>query len=109
MVPPTVHIPVLLQEVIQWSGLERPSASNRTVIDGTLGGGGHAWHLIQALKPQDFLVGIDRDAGAIGRVTELFDRLLPPNTEQTSNAPRSTCACGLIQSSYRELPGDGRT
>ena len=112
MVPPTVHIPVLLQEVMQWSGLERPSPSNRTVIDGTLGGGGHAWHLIQALKPQDFLVGIDRDAGAIDRVTELFDRLLPPNTEQTpesnlesnSNVLRSTCRVRLIQSSYRELP-----
>lgn len=116
MVPPTVHIPVLLQEVLQWSGLERPSTNNRTVIDGTLGGGGHAWHLIQALKPQDFLVGIDRDAGAIDRVTELFDRLLPPNTEQspeseaesnaapTSNASRSTCRVRLIQSSYRELP-----
>ena len=108
MVPPTVHIPVLLQEVIQWSGLERPSTNNRTVIDGTLGGGGHAWHLIQALKPQDFLVGIDRDAGAIDRVTELFDRLLPPNTEQVSEsnstALRSTCRVRLIQSSYRELP-----
>ncbi len=85
---------------------------NRTVIDGTLGGGGHAWHLIQALKPQDFLVGIDRDAGAIDRVTELFDRLLPPNTEQNpesnseskSTALRSTCRVRLIQSSYRELP-----
>ncbi|MCY2983129.1 MAG: 16S rRNA (cytosine(1402)-N(4))-methyltransferase RsmH [Planctomycetota bacterium] len=108
MVPPTVHIPVLLQEVIQWSGLERPSTNNRTVIDGTLGGGGHAWHLIQALKPQDFLVGIDRDAGAIDRVTELFDRLLPPNTEQDSESnstvARSTCRVRLIQSSYRELP-----
>jgi 16S rRNA (cytosine1402-N4)-methyltransferase len=112
MVPPTVHIPVLLQEVIQWSGLERPTTSNRTVIDGTLGGGGHAWHLIQALNPQDFLVGIDRDAAAIDRVTELFDRLLPPNREQppesnsesNSKAARSTCRVRLIQSSYRELP-----
>lgn len=108
MVPTTVHVPVLLQEVIQWSGLERPSTSSRTVVDGTLGGGGHAWHLIQAMQPRDFLVGIDRDAGAIDRVTELFDRLLPPKTESASDdrvAPdRSTCRVRLIQSSYRELP-----
>ena len=101
MVPPTVHIPVLLQEVIHWSGLERESAASRTVVDGTLGGGGHAWHLIQALQPRDFLIGIDRDGAAIDRVTELFDRLLPPKQAEST---RSTCRIRLIQSSYRELP-----
>jgi len=111
MAPTTVHIPVLLQEVIQWSGLDRSRTESRTVVDGTLGGGGHAWHLIQALQPHDFLIGIDRDAGAIERVTELFDRLLPPNAEPVSDPPtiqaestRSTCRIRLIQSSYRELP-----
>ena len=101
MAPPTVHIPVLLQEVIQWSGLDRPTEQSRTVVDGTLGGGGHAWHLIQAMKTQDILIGIDRDSGAIERVTELFDRELPRNSE---SAERSTCRIRLIQSSYRELP-----
>ena len=111
MALPTVHVPVLLQEVMQWSGLERPSSTSRTVVDGTLGGGGHAWHLIQAMQTCDLLIGIDRDAGAIDRVTELFDRLLPPKTESVSEdsaAPsdmhRSTCRVRLIQSSYRELP-----
>ncbi len=101
MVSPTVHIPVLLQEVIHWSGLERASNESRTVVDGTLGGGGHAWHLIEALHPRDFFIGIDRDAAAIDRVTELFDRLLPPNQAAAS---RSTCRIRLIQSSYRDLP-----
>ncbi len=101
MVSPTVHIPVLLQEVLHWSGLERESTESRTVVDGTLGGGGHAWHLIQALQPRDFLIGIDRDAAAIDRVTELFDRLLPPKQAEAS---RSTCRIRLIQSSYRDLP-----
>ncbi len=104
MVPSTVHIPVLLQEVMQWSGLERPNSASRTVVDGTLGGGGHAWHLIQAMHPQDLLIGIDRDAGAIDRVTELFDRLLPPVAEPAGDASRSSCRVRLIQSSYRELP-----
>ena len=107
MVPSTVHVPVLLHEVIQWSGLDRPSTEGRTVVDGTLGGGGHAWHLIQALRPSDFLIGIDRDASAIERVTELFDQQLPPNLSSPTNlteASRSTCRIRLIQSSYRELP-----
>lgn len=101
MVFPTVHIPVLLQEVIHWSGLERETTERRTVVDGTLGGGGHAWHLIQALQPRDFFIGIDRDATAIDRVSELFDRLLPPKQAEAS---RSTCRIRLIQSSYRDLP-----
>ena len=101
MVPPTVHIPVLLQEVIHWSGLTRPCLGGRNVVDGTLGGGGHAWHLIEVLKPQDSLIGIDRDANSIERVSELFDRLLPENSE---SAERTTCRIRLIQSSYRELP-----
>jgi 16S rRNA (cytosine1402-N4)-methyltransferase len=110
MVPPTVHIPVLLQEVIHWSGLDRvaesnasetdSTKSNRTVVDGTLGGGGHAWHLIQSLTSTDQLIGIDRDQGAIDRVTELFDRLLPPKSESGTGP----CRIRLIQSSYRELP-----
>ena len=111
MVSPTVHIPVLLQEVIHWSGLERQTTESRTVVDGTLGGGGHAWHLIEALQPRDFFIGIDRDAAAIDRVNELFDRLLPPNKEpdlcnpaKQAEAIRSTCRIRLIQSSYKDLP-----
>jgi len=91
----------MLQEVIHWSGLDRPNleCASRTVVDGTLGGGGHSWHLIQALQPNDQLIGIDRDGGAIERVMELFDRELPGNATH-----RSTCRVRLIQSSYRELP-----
>lgn len=109
MASPTVHIPVLLHEVIEWAGLDRPHSHNRTVVDGTLGGGGHAWHLVQALAPNDLLVGIDRDNLAIDRVTNLFDRELPPAVAPNTDAPdatpiRSTCHIRLIHSSYRDLP-----
>jgi 16S rRNA (cytosine1402-N4)-methyltransferase len=109
VVHPTVHVPVLLHEVLHWSGLDRYSShaesnpttgpivagsSSRTVIDGTLGGGGHAWHLIQKLSTSDLLVGIDRDERAIEQVTSLFDKQLP----------QECCRVRLIHSSYRDLP-----
>ncbi|MEQ1826232.1 MAG: 16S rRNA (cytosine(1402)-N(4))-methyltransferase RsmH [Pirellula sp.] len=101
MASPTAHIPVLLSEVLQWSGLDEQPSGSRTVVDGTLGGGGHAWHFIQKLGVGDCLVGIDRDAFAIQRVTRFLDELLPKN-EDTQE--RTTCRIRLIQSSYRELP-----
>ena len=109
MVSPTVHIPVLLQEVLHWSGLDRPTTHPRTVVDGTLGGGGHAWHFVEMLSTQDFLIGIDRDGGAIDRVTQFLDTHLPPAPDPTLTASgngtdRSTCRIRLIHSSYRELP-----
>ena len=94
MAHPTVHIPVLLQEVLEWSGIDCQATEPRTIVDGTLGGGGHAWHLIKKLSPQDTLIGIDRDGGAIDRVTKLFDAELP----------KDSCHVRLIQSSYRDLP-----
>lgn len=94
MAQPTVHIPVLLKEVLDWSGIDRPYSQARTVVDGTLGGGGHAWHFIQKLTLSDTLIGIDRDGGAVDRVTKLFE----------SQLPSDSCHVRLIQSSYRDLP-----
>lgn len=102
MVSPTVHIPVLLPEVLQWSGLERSSVHPKIMVDGTLGGGGHAWHFIQMLSPQDWLIGIDRDGAAIERVTQFLDANLPKS--QPTDPERLTCRIRLIQSSYRDLP-----
>jgi 16S rRNA (cytosine1402-N4)-methyltransferase len=85
---------------MNWSGLDRPTSTSRTFIDGTLGGGGHSWHFIQKLSPNDLLVGIDRDESAVNRVTTLFDRELPASNPKE----RSTCRVRLIHSSYRDLP-----
>ncbi|MEO1172584.1 MAG: 16S rRNA (cytosine(1402)-N(4))-methyltransferase RsmH [Myxococcota bacterium] len=53
------HEPVLAREVVE---LFR-SVAPRTLVDGTLGGGGHAFALLEAL-PTLRLIGIDRDANA---------------------------------------------
>ncbi|NNF59662.1 MAG: 16S rRNA (cytosine(1402)-N(4))-methyltransferase RsmH [Rhodothermaceae bacterium] len=66
------HAPVLAREVVE--GLvTNPSG---VYVDGTLGGGGHAAALLDALGPDALVVGIDQDADALTTATErLFDDL----------------------------------
>lgn len=75
-----MHIPVLAKEVLDGLAL-RPG---ETVIDGTLGGGGHAALMLAATVPNGRLIGFDRDArnleiacagmkGSSDRVTYVHD------------------------------------
>lgn len=61
-----MHQPVMLREVLD--GLApRPG---RRLIDGTLGGGGHAEALLELIGREGVLLGIDRDPGAIERARD---------------------------------------
>ena len=64
------HKPVLLEEVLQ--ALE--PASGQIYCDVTLGDGGHAKAILQALGAHGLVIGIDRDAHAIERAQQ---RLAP--------------------------------
>lgn len=64
------HVPVLLNEVV--SGLApRPG---RRYIDGTLGGGGHAFAILAASAPDGQILGIDADPAALAAASQ---RLAP--------------------------------
>ncbi len=91
-----MHIPVLLQEILEWSGLERESEGEprRFVwIDGTLGGAGHACSIIPRLNEEDTFVGIDRDPLAMERSQSRIESIRPWK-----------CRIQLLQASYREIP-----
>ncbi len=60
------HTPVLLKEVVEGLALTR----NKNVIDATVGGGGHAWALLQRIAPAGKLLGIDADPAAIAATKE---------------------------------------
>jgi 16S rRNA (cytosine1402-N4)-methyltransferase len=62
----TVHIPVMLDEVLEW--LE-PRAG-KVLVDGTLGGGGHTRALAERVGPDGFVLALDRDPAAIERASE---------------------------------------
>lgn len=81
---PSIHVPVLVREVLQCLDL-RPDS---IIIDATFGGGGHASHILKSLGPNGLLIGLDLDPLAIQRGLERFAD------------PR----CRLLNRSYIELP-----
>ena len=55
--PGPVHKPVLLREVVKFLDL----TSELTVVDGTVGAGGHSHEIAAAIEPGGTLLGFDRD------------------------------------------------
>ena len=58
--PAPVHVPVLLQEVVEWL----QPLPGQTFVDGTLGGGGHTRALAERVQPQGRVISLDRDPAA---------------------------------------------
>ncbi|MCU0708824.1 MAG: 16S rRNA (cytosine(1402)-N(4))-methyltransferase RsmH [Pirellula sp.] len=76
MNPATVHVPVLVEEVL--SGLlgqapHEPRSAPRVFVDGTLGGGGHARRLASILQPADTLLTFDRDPSVVDRLRPMLE------------------------------------
>ena len=68
---PTQHVPVLAEEVMAWL---KPVAGE-TLVDGTLGGGGHTRLLAQAVGPQGLVIALDRDPDAVEAAKRQFGEL----------------------------------
>ena len=64
--PPSVHVPVLLDHVVHWLQ-PQPGA---VLVDGTLGGGGHARAWPPRVGRDGLVIGIDRDPAAIETAVE---------------------------------------
>ncbi|MEG1803315.1 MAG: 16S rRNA (cytosine(1402)-N(4))-methyltransferase RsmH [Lachnospiraceae bacterium] len=79
------HVSVLFEETIE----ELKIKADGIYVDGTLGGGGHAYGVCQRLSEQGRLIGIDQDEDAIGAATQ---RLEPFKDKVT-----------IIRSNYREM------
>ncbi len=65
----TVHVPVMLTEVLHWLDV----APGKLIADGTVGGGGHARAIAAAVQPAGRVLGVDRDERAIQRATSRCD------------------------------------
>jgi 16S rRNA (cytosine1402-N4)-methyltransferase len=64
--PSSVHVPVLLDQVVHWLQ-PRPGA---VLVDATLGGGGHARALAAGVGREGLVIGVDRDPAAIEAAVE---------------------------------------
>ena len=65
----TIHIPVLMDEVLE--GLQ-PEGS-KIIVDGTLGGAGHSAAILERLGPDGQLISLDRDLDAVEAAAKLID------------------------------------
>jgi 16S rRNA (cytosine1402-N4)-methyltransferase len=63
----TVHVPVLLHEVLEQIAL----APGLTIVDGTLGAGGHSQQILKQMSPDCRLIGIDRDPAMLARADKV--------------------------------------
>jgi 16S rRNA (cytosine1402-N4)-methyltransferase len=82
--PAPVHVSVLLHEVVEWLQ-PRPG---ETIVDGTLGGGGHARALAHHVGPAGLVIALDRDRAALDAA-----------------GPRlAGLPVRLVQANFRDLP-----
>ncbi len=79
------HRSVLLEETIQYLNIK----PDGTYVDGTLGGGGHAFEVCRRLSEKGRYIGIDQDSAAIQAASE---RLAPFGDRVT-----------IVRSNYEEM------
>lgn len=58
---PSIHIPVLPQEVLHWLDPQ----PGQVFVDGTLGGGGHTRLIAERVGPTGLVIALDRDPAAL--------------------------------------------
>ncbi len=88
------HVPVLLEECLEALTV-RPSG---TYVDGTVGGAGHASHILERLSPEGLLIGIDRDSDALAAAKLQLEKTREAMPEGERPDYR------LVKSNYGELP-----
>ncbi|SFJ17211.1 16S rRNA (cytosine(1402)-N(4))-methyltransferase RsmH [Planctomicrobium piriforme] len=79
----TVHVPVMVREVLAQMEFE----PGLTIVDGTVGAGGHSQQILKKMDPTSRLIGLDRDPAMLARAGQVLQD------------PRAV----LVQSSYAEL------
>ena len=57
MIDTHLHRPVMVEDVLDYLNLQ----SGQIILDCTVGGGGHASGILDKIKPDGFLIGIDKD------------------------------------------------
>ncbi|MEE3369193.1 MAG: 16S rRNA (cytosine(1402)-N(4))-methyltransferase RsmH [Planctomycetota bacterium] len=60
------HLPVMVEEVIRYLNIQ----PGQTIVDGTLGGGGHSRALAHLVGNHGRVIGLDRDPSAIARAEQ---------------------------------------
>lgn len=106
--PAGTHVPILVKEAMD---ALHPSPGD-TVLDGTIGFGGHAAEFLRRIGPTGRLVGLDVDAAELARagqrLKELFGLCERPATEIDQPAPSKSAATPFMRLFDSESPADGQ-
>jgi 16S rRNA (cytosine1402-N4)-methyltransferase len=94
----SVHVPVLLRETLQALELQL----GMTIVDGTVGAGGHSREILKRLGPQGQLIGLDRDPMMLAFAAA---RLSVPQADNPTFSPQAANPghCRLVHASYSQL------
>jgi 16S rRNA (cytosine1402-N4)-methyltransferase len=95
-----VHVPVLLKEAIDFLAIRRGG----TIIDATVGLGGHSYEIAKRLGAPGHLIGLDKDPAALGAAASLLARPAK-STDWPKIELRHGSFAGLADS--QELKADG--
>lgn len=93
------HKSVLLEETIEYLNIRQDGI----YVDGTLGGGGHSFHIAKRLSGKGRLIGIDQDGDAIAAAS---DRL-KPFKDRVSIVRSNYRAMGQVLSGFGIERADG--
>jgi 16S rRNA (cytosine1402-N4)-methyltransferase len=84
-------MPVLLDEVLQWLA---PRAGG-VVVDGTLGGGGHARALAERVGPHGRVIALDRDPAAVATARNMIGLPIEPMHANFCDLPEVLAALAI--------------
>ena len=91
------HVSVLLHQAIEFLAVRRGG----TIIDLTLGLGGHSWEIARRLGAPGHLIGFDKDPAALERARE---RLTSPPPELAGDWPKVE----LVHASFADVAQQDR-
>ena len=87
-----LHQPVLVDEVVHW--LVPREGAGATIVDGTVGGGGHAVALARRIGLSGRVIGLDRDPAMLA---------LRETVNAVSRAQGYALPVTLVHAAYREM------
>jgi 16S rRNA (cytosine1402-N4)-methyltransferase len=93
------HVPVLLEEAIEFLNIRRGG----TYIDCTVGLGGHSFEVAKRLGAQGHLIGFDKDTTALEIARKRLTNPVPGMTEEGPEVIPDWPAVTLIHGSFAEV------
>ncbi|HEX4020862.1 MAG TPA: 16S rRNA (cytosine(1402)-N(4))-methyltransferase RsmH [Acidobacteriaceae bacterium] len=97
------HVPVLLKEAIRYLGISQGS----TIVDATLGFGGHSTAIVQMLGPKGHLIAFDRDPAAMEQARARLEQLREELAEAMPQVTLHAAAFGSIAEHVPPASVDG--